>query len=202
LIEIVTAPQVANEVLAQWAIDRLHNDELASVSELGPYQAFGVLKDGRAVCVVIWNWFRTMKHGNDARVIIVSEEPSWCLPGVLAKLFHYPFEIAGCTRITAVIRDGNETSLKLCQGLGFKREGILRRAHNGKTNAVVLGMLQEECKWLNRLQREDKLNGKKVPFSSDAARSSENGSGAVRRKHGGTAGKRPHKRGEPVRASG
>lgn len=182
MIEIVTTPQVTNEVLAEWAIERLHPDELASVSELGPFQAFGVMKDGRAVCVVLWNWFRTMKHGNDARVIIVSESPSWCLPGVLAKLFHYPFEVAGCTRITAVIRDGNESSLKLCQGLGFKREGILRRAHNGRTNAVVLGMLKEECKWLKRLHREDKVNGQKVPFSAEAPRSRKNGAGAGRGK--------------------
>lgn len=144
MINIVCDPRVA-----QWVIDRLHrNEDIQRVEQLGPFVAYGVLKDGAPVCGVIYNWYRPMPHGADMRVIIASVDPSWCLPGVLRELFRYPFETAGCERLTAIIRDGNARSLKLCTGLGFRREGVLRRGHDGKTNAVILGMLKQECKWL------------------------------------------------------
>jgi hypothetical protein len=170
VIQIVTDPQVPSHILAEWAIARLPNEDLKTPADLGPYHAFGVLKDGKPACVVIYNWFRQMEFGHDVRVIIVSENPGWCLPGVLRELFSYPFVYAGCERITAVIKDGNERSLKLCKGLGFRREGVMRRAHNGKTNAILLGMLKDECKWLKG-RKQETTNVKKVPFRSEAGRS-------------------------------
>lgn len=160
-LKIVTDPYVPKHLLAEWAISRLHDEDLTSVAELGDYVAYGILKDNKPIAVIIYNWFRQMSHGNDMRVIIASDDPSWCLPGMLREIFAYPFLIAGCERLTAVIRDGNKRSLKLCQGLGFKREGNLRRAFNGKTNALMLGMLKSECRWIMRRPAEAK-NGKEV----------------------------------------
>ena len=204
MIQIVTDPLVPSHELAEWAIRRLHGEDVHTVADLGPYRAFGILKDGKAVCVVIYTWFRQMSEGNDVRVIIVSEDPSWCLPGVLRELFRYPFEVAGCERMTAVIRDGNERSLRLCLGLGFKREGVLRRAHNGKTNAIILGMLKHECKWLYRghAAAERKRNGQEIAFRSAAARSGEDHRRAGNGEQRGTDRKRPHKRGKRLRAAG
>lgn len=150
MIRLVYDHEVEKDMMGKWAIERLGDPDLTDVRELGAYVAIGVLKDDKAVCVVIYNWYRQMKFGNDFRVIIVSENPSWCLPGVLRELFRYPFEFAGCERLTAVIRDGNERSLKLCTGLGFRKEGTVRRGYNGRTNALFLGMLRSECKWLQR----------------------------------------------------
>jgi hypothetical protein len=192
-LQIVHDPLVPNHVLAEWALERLPADELEDINELGPYVAFGVIKDGKAVCVVLYNWFRIMREGNDCRVIIVADDPSWCLPGVLAELFRYPFEVAGCVRLTAIIRDGNTRSLKLCKGLGFRQEGVLRRGHNGKTNAIILGMLKEECKWLQRSHnRGQQANGKEI-FSSPTETSRPNGNGK-------RPGRRKQRRDDRVRA--
>ena len=170
MIQIVYDPIVPKEVMAKWVIDRLGDEELHSVERLGNYVAIGVLKDKKPVCVVIYNFFRPLPYGNDMHAIIASENPSWCLPGVLRELFRYPFEHAGCERLTAVIRDGNSRSLKLCQGLGFRKEGVLRRAYNGKTNAILIGMLKSECKWLHRgHKRVERPNGKKERLYADAA---------------------------------
>ena len=163
-LQIVNHPQVG-----EWVLQRLPEEGIASIADVGPYNAFGVVKNGKAVCGVVWNWFRQMDHGNDMRVIIVSEDPSWCLPGVLRELFRYPFEVAGCTRITAVIREGNTKSLKLCQGLGFRKEGVLRRGYNGKSNAIVLGMLKSECKWLKSRRHEAyEQEGQQQPATAGA----------------------------------
>ena len=136
----------AQHALAEWAIKRLPGEELQSVEDLGPFVAFGVVRNNQPVAVVIWNWFRRMSEGADIRVIIAADDPRWCLPGVLRELFSFPFEYLQCTRVTAIIKHGNERSLKLCRGLGFVKEGVLRRGHNGKTNAILLSMLREECK--------------------------------------------------------
>lgn len=201
MIEIVTDPQVPSHAMAEWAIKRLPGEDIKTVSDLGPFVALGIIKDGKPVCVVIYNWFRQMEHGNDCRVIICSDDPSWCLPGVLRELFRYPFEVAGCERITAVIRDGNNRSLKLCLGLGFRREGVMRRAHNGRTNALLLGMLKHECKWLKRSHAaERKTNGKKVPFSPEAAGSSKNGASTGASEQRSPTRELAPKRNKPVRS--
>lgn len=202
-IQIVHDPLVPNHVLAEWALERLPAEELEDVGELGPYVAFGVIKNGKAVAVILFNWFRIMRGGNDCRVIIVADDPSWCLPGVLAELFRYPFEVAGCTRLTAIIRDGNTRSLRLCKGLGFRQEGVLRRGHNGRTNAIILGMLKEECKWLNRGHNRGKSNGQEVWASSaETAGSSSHVQRTGGRKRKGAGDKRSRQRREPVRAAG
>ena len=193
-IEIVTDPIANSYVLAQWAIERLDEDDLRSVSDLGAYRAFGVVRNGAdgkvtPLAVVIYNGFRELTHGNDLSVIVVADSARWCLPGVLRELFRYPFEVAGCERLTAAIRDGNHRSLKLCKGLGFKKEGTLRRAHDGKTNTIVLGMLKHECKWLEPPKHESE-HGKEVIFSSTATRSNKNNRRSKRRKQRSAGGER------------
>lgn len=201
-IQVVSDQDVPAQVLVEWALKRLGDEDISSIHDIGPFRAFGVIKDGRAVCVVIWNTYRNMRFGSDMRVIIASENPKWCLPGVLRQLFSYPFEQAGCARITAVIRDGNERSLKLCRGLGFRREGVVRRGFNGKSNAIVLGMLKEECTWLLSPEERRLANGKKRPKAAAAARSAENHSGAGRRKPRGSNAVRVSERSGHLRPNG
>lgn len=169
MIEIVTHPYIPNELLVKWALSRLNDPECQTEKDLGQHVAIGVIKNGKPVCVVIYNWYREMKFGNELRVIIVSDDPSWCLPGVLRGLFRYPFEIANCERLVAVIKDGNKRSLKLCTGLGFKKEGVLRKGYDGKTNAILLGMLKSECKWLRRGHAKEKNRGKESTEHAQAA---------------------------------
>ena len=185
---LVDSSAEAQMALAQWALKRLPNEEIDGVEGLGPFQAFGVVRDNKPVCVVIWNSYRPMSAGADCRVIIAADDPRWCLPGVLRELFSYPFNHLGCTRITAVIKDGNAKSLKLCRGLGFKKEGVLRRAHNGKTNAIVLSMLREECTWLEPHSQRAKHGQKKRTSPAKTARSRKDHRGPVRREQGSLAG--------------
>ena len=193
MIEIVTDANPAEQRLfATWAIRRLKDESVNVPEDLGPYYAVGIKPNGKAAAVVIWNMYHDYKYGADIRVIIASDDPKWCLPGVLRQLFYYPFELAGCTRITAIIKDGNERSLKLCRGLGFRKEGVLRRGYNGRTNAIVLGMLKEECKWLKpREERHGKEGRGQRP---QAAGSSQAGERAKRGKQGSTSVQRVSKR--------
>jgi RimJ/RimL family protein N-acetyltransferase len=190
-LHIITHPyHISPETLVEWAMEKVTPDEFEAVQDLGHYQAFGVMRGLKPLAVVIFNNYHPMKYGGDMRVIVVSDDPTWCRSGILRELFSYPFEQIGCSRITAVIRDGNKRSLKLCQGLGFKREGTLRRGHNGRTNAVVLSMLQHECKWLQDKpwlkKPEEHLNGQQVRQATTAsARSNKNDRGTTSRQRKG-----------------
>lgn len=187
----IVADQPNNPMIAQWVIDHMPEEGFSSIHELGPHVAFGVMRDGRALCGLVYNWYREMPYGADMRAILYSDHPSWCLPGVLRELFRYPFDVARCQRLTAIVRDGNEAALKLNLGLGFRKEGILRRGYDGRTNAIVLGMLRHECKWLHRGVAPSVEEGQ---FSPAPARSERNGGGAVRGKRTSRAGKRKGQR--------
>lgn len=142
MITVFSSPKVA-----AWVARRIPHADLI-VDDFGPMIAFGVAVDGKPAAGVVWSDYREMKHGADIRVTIAAADPRWCTRSVLRQLFDYPFNTAKATRITAIIREGNHRSLKLCKGLGFRQEGVARRAFNGKSNAIILGMLKEECRWI------------------------------------------------------
>ena len=201
MIEVISdgSPE-EQQIFANWALRRLQDEEL-TLEDIVPFYAYAVKRNGKAAAVVLWNNYRRLKHGADIRVIIAADDPKWCLPGVLRELFAYPFVHLGCTRITAVIKDGNARSLKLCRGLGFRKEGVLRRGYNGKSNAIVLSMLREECEWLK--PRKERLDGKKEHTKpSQAARSRKNGQGAVRSQQRGSDRVDAPKRNRHIRANG
>jgi RimJ/RimL family protein N-acetyltransferase len=195
--KIVTDPDVSQQTLIEWALERMDPADLINMGPIGPARVFGILFDGEAVAVVIYNNFRELPHGNDIHVSIVAEKPVWCRPGVLRALFHYAFVTCGCERLTAIIRDGNERSLKLCKGLGFRKEGVVRRGYNGKTNAIVLGMLKHECTWLTRglaHQRETSSDDQSFQDTktATAARSNKSRGSSNGRKQRGAVHKRAH----------
>jgi len=168
---------INDDCVAKYVLEHLPDEGIESIDQLRPFVALGVYDtvERKALCGVVYNWYRPMQNGADMRVVIAADDPRWCQRRILRELFRYPFEEAGCERLTAVIKDGNQRSLKLCLGLGFKREGILRRGWNGRTNAIVLGMLKSECKWLNYGRV---ANVKKVSSDARGARSGKNNSGA------------------------
>lgn len=66
------------------------------------------------------------------------------LRAVIAHLFQ-----KGMTRVEAEVFEFNHPSLHLLEGLGFRREGLKRKAHfDGKKfwNVFVLGLLEGELR--------------------------------------------------------
>lgn len=148
---------VGGDKVLRWAIRNLHEEGLSEVEDFGANICFGILIDGKPVGACIYNEFREMPFGNDIRVTMVATDPRWCSRSVLRQLLSYPFITAKCTRLTSIVREGNKRAIALNVGLGFKKEGVHRRAYNGKTNALVYAMLRSECKWI-----EDAKNGQEV----------------------------------------
>lgn len=140
---------IESDKVIDWVANRLGDNDIECADELRPGVGLGVVDDkGKALAGVVFNRYRKMKYGNDVCVNIVVTDKRWAQRWVIRYLFDYAFNKAGCTRMTAVIREGNEKSVRLCTKLGFKKHGVIPRGFNGKSNALVFGMLKEQCKWL------------------------------------------------------
>jgi RimJ/RimL family protein N-acetyltransferase len=132
-----------NDALIEWAMQRMPYR-----ANLGPSQAIGVAADGRMLAVVIYGGMQKMPHGHSIEVSIAADGPEWCRRGVLRALFHYPFAQLGCVRMHARIGRKNKRARKLIEGLGFRLEGMGRKAYDGRQDAAVYSMLKHECRWL------------------------------------------------------
>jgi hypothetical protein len=133
----------ADEMVAQFVL--AHNPE---ITHLGPFTALGVIRNDQLVAGVVYHRHRPADF--DIEVTIASDTPNWAFPSTMRGLFAYPFEQLGCQRITSLIRKKNTRSRRFCEGLGFKLEGCARKAHLGREDLMIYGLLKPECRYLRK----------------------------------------------------
>ncbi len=108
------------------------------------YTALGVVRRGVLVGGVVYHHY----VGHDVQVSIAFDSPGWALPGTLRALFEYPFNQLGCSRMSALIGRKNKKSRKICEGLGFRLEGVHPKGRDGHEDAMSYGLLKEHCRWI------------------------------------------------------
>lgn len=135
------------DAVLKWAIKHWQEPSVTSIDQLKPSVCFGISHGRRPVAACIFQEFRRGEFGNDVRLTFVSIDPIWCNRRILSHIADYVFSDIGCNRVTAIIREGNKKSERMAIKLGFRKEGVIRRGWNGKTNALIYGMLQHECRW-------------------------------------------------------
>lgn len=89
--------------------------------------------------------------GNNIWVHLALESPRVCSKNRISYVFQYGFKQIGCNRMTALCRNGYERNERLLSGVGFVKEGIVRKCFkiNGEyVDGAIYGMLKEECKWI------------------------------------------------------
>ena len=105
----------------------------------------GMLKDGKLIAGVVFNNY----CGSSICMHVASTEKGWLNREFLRACFRYPFHQLKVNRITALVRTDNLDALRFDEHLGFKREGLIRRGDDNGCDLHLLGMLPDECKWLN-----------------------------------------------------
>jgi len=148
-----------NEWICEWVAKRLSKGYRAQ--SFGPCSTLGVMRDGKLEAGIIFNNYRAMSR--DIHLTIASDSARWMNRKVLKAVFNYVFLQQGCVRLTVTIGRKNKRARRLAagdgkksKGLGFKQEGVVRKAMDGIEDAIVFGMLKKECRWLG-----DKEHGKK-----------------------------------------
>lgn len=109
-----------------------------------PCAAIGVRRGDKLIAGFVYNHYL----GHQIEVTVASVDPRWSLRrDIVRALFIYPFVQLGVTRLTCTVSVFNKKAIKLAEGLGFRREGLLRRGYDGVNDAYLYAMLREECDW-------------------------------------------------------
>jgi RimJ/RimL family protein N-acetyltransferase len=132
--------------VAHWVGRRL------GIDDFGPCTAIGILCGDintiklrhELIAGVVYNWYRQA----NIEITCAAVSPRWCTSRILRGLFSYPFEQLGCHRVTCVTEHTNESVRAFLARLGFREEGVMRRSYLNGNDAVIYGMLREECRWI------------------------------------------------------
>lgn len=93
--------------------------------------------------------FHDLRKHLDVWWTIYSVDKHWCTRSILKQMFAMAFQTMDCRRISILVSKSNQQSLSLVRRLGFKIEGLLRRYREDGDDCYILGMLREECPWIN-----------------------------------------------------
>lgn len=128
-------------------VGRYVNEKIGTVVTNTPHIAFAVFDNaGDFVAGVVVGNFR----GSDCEISMAAETPNWARKGVMSYIFNYVFNTNGCQRCTCIVKNVKESkrTRRFLTGIGFVLEGNLRRAYDGQHDALVFGLLAEECRFL------------------------------------------------------
>jgi RimJ/RimL family protein N-acetyltransferase len=72
----------------------------------------------------------------------------WMTRAFLHAVFAYPFLQLECRRVTGIVMGSNADALRFDKSIGFTLEGTMREASTDGSDLLILGMLREECRFL------------------------------------------------------
>ena len=112
-----------------------------------PVVSVGIAERGE---IVAGAYFTAHHPGRDITVSAACRGAGLSAGKRIPRFYTWAFGHFQVPRITAEIDESNSASCRLCEGLGFRLEGIKRRAgHNGR-NVIVYGLLKEDLKYGRR----------------------------------------------------
>lgn len=115
-----------------------------------PCTAIGIERKGTIIGGCIYNNFRTDTYGNPLSIEMsfATIDKRWATRGIIASLFAYPFSQLCLKRVQLTIAKRNKGVRRFVERLGFKLEGIARKAYCDGSDSAIYSMLRHECKWI------------------------------------------------------
>ena len=145
------------EVIADWVLDQIDGGE-AVKSTLNSiwWDALATLdENGEIIGGVIYLNLKTGEKACDIE-LQAAGLPGWLDRRFLKAYFGYPFNRLGATRVTTIVAKRNKKARKLQMRLGFVEEGNARQAMSDGGDAMIYGMLKDECRWIDHETCENK----------------------------------------------
>lgn len=124
----------------EWVGDRVDEDEFG-FGAIG----LGLEEDGELIAGVVFNMYTGPSISMHVAAV---PGKRWMTKDFLWRSFAYPFLQLKCNRVTGLVRVDNLDAQRFDEHLGFKREGLIRRACTDGTDMILYGMIREECRWL------------------------------------------------------
>lgn len=129
--------------VCEWVAARVDEEDFGEYA-----RGIGLEKDGELVAGVVYNNYNKT---NVYMHVAVEYGGKYLTRSFVTCCFAYPFVQLGVNRVTGLVRVDNLPAQKFDEHLGFKREGLVRRACEDGTDMILYGMLREECKWLPKV---------------------------------------------------
>ena len=134
-----------DEHVARWV-----QKQFPQIVSFGQCVAIGVARQDRLIAGVVY--YNYHPHMIDAS--FAATDPRWCSRRILRAMFKYPWEQLQIRRLQVTVAKRDRRGRKTLERVGFKLEGVMRRAMPDGTRACIYSMLREECKWLKEQNHE------------------------------------------------
>ena len=109
-----------------------------------PCLPIGIFKDNELIGGVLIN---DIRPNRDCWLTIYTTTPYWGKRQVMRYVFGVVFDLIKAQRCSVLVSVDNLLSLRMCEKLGFKKEGLLRQFRDNGDDCFVMGMLKSECIW-------------------------------------------------------
>ncbi len=83
----------------------------------------------------------------DCEISCAAETSIAWQPEVCRAVFQYIFGQLGCIRCTSITTKNNTRTRKFLEHLKFELEGNARKGYDGKHDALIYGLLREDCQF-------------------------------------------------------
>ncbi len=116
-------------------------------------QGFAILSDtGEFTAAVIVSNLR-YHNGKaiDCEISCATETSVAWRPEVCETVFGYMFKQLGVVRCTSITKKNNTRSREFLEALNFVLEGNVRKGYDGQKDALIYGLLAEDCRFLGGL---------------------------------------------------
>lgn len=116
-------------------------------------QGFAILTDtgGFAGAVLVSNITYTGARAVNCEISCASETAMAWKPSVCRAVFEYVFGQLGCVRCTSITKKNNMKARAFLTSLNFVLEGNVRRGYDGEKDALIYGLLAEDCEFFGGL---------------------------------------------------
>ena len=104
--------------------------------------------EGPVEAVVLFHNYTVMDRGSEIEISFATDNPRRLTRILLEDTFCYCFDQLAVTRVYCQHKEGDARVSRLLKGLGFQREGVLRKRWDGEAGSVFWSMLRDECRWL------------------------------------------------------
>lgn len=113
--------------------------------------AIGLERDGVLVAAAVYDTFCEV----ECCVHLASDgSKNWMNKGFLIAGFAFPFKQCGFLSITGIVPADNETALSFNEHIGWKRVGVRHQAMPGGKDVVLMEMLREDCRFLQKEHKQ------------------------------------------------
>lgn len=138
-MRLISDPSLS-PIIGDWVSRRASNT--GEIGFSGAYEAIGVI-DGNEIIAgfVFHDWNPVYKT---IHITLAAHTPRWGTRRNIEGILRYPFIELGVQRITVTINENNHASLRLAEGVGFKREAVLEKAAGEYGNIIVLRLFISE----------------------------------------------------------